>query len=81
MSIRTKLFPFVLLLLGFQGLMAQSLTAPIPDAPLVKEGKGPYSQLIIRGVTLINGTGSPPLGPVDIVVENNRITRIIPLTE
>lgn len=76
MSIRTKFFPFLLLLLGFQGLMAQNLTAPIPDAPLVKEGKGPYSQLIIRGVTLINGTGSPPLGPVDIVVENNRITRI-----
>ena len=39
-------------------------------------GEGPYSQLIIRGATLINGNGSPPLGPVDIVIEQNRITNI-----
>ncbi len=39
-------------------------------------GDGPYSQLIIRGVTLINGDGSPPRGPVDIVVENNKIVSI-----
>ena len=39
-------------------------------------GDGPYSQLIIRGVTLINGDGSPPVGPVDIVVEKNRIIDI-----
>ncbi len=37
---------------------------------------GPYSQLIIRGVTLINGNGAPPLSPVDIVVENNIIKDI-----
>ena len=42
-------------------------------APLRGEGDGPYTQLIIRGVTLINSTGAPPIGPVDIVVENNRI--------
>ena len=36
-------------------------------------GAGPYDQLIIRGVTLINGNGAPPLGPVDIVVAGNRI--------
>lgn len=45
-------------------------------APPRKEGDGPWSQLIIRGVTLINGTLAPPLGPVDIVVENNRIVAI-----
>ncbi len=39
-------------------------------------GDGPYNQLIIRGVTLINGDGSPPRGPVDIVVENNIIKQI-----
>ncbi|MBT8222567.1 MAG: amidohydrolase family protein [Eudoraea sp.] len=38
--------------------------------------EGPFSQLIIRGVTLINGNGAPPQGPVDIVVENNRIKRV-----
>lgn len=34
---------------------------------------GPHSQLIIRGVTLINGNGAPPIGPVDVVVEDNVI--------
>ncbi len=50
--------------------------AQITKAPEVKEGLGPYTQLIIRGVTLINGTGAPPMGPVDIVVEQNRIVQI-----
>lgn len=39
-------------------------------------GDGPFSQLIIRGVTLINGDGAPPRGPIDIVVENNKIVSI-----
>lgn len=39
-------------------------------------GEGPFDQLIIRGVMLINGDGSPPRGPVDIVVENNKIVQI-----
>ena len=38
--------------------------------------EGPFNQLIIRGVTLINGDGSPPRGPIDIVVEDNKIERI-----
>lgn len=40
------------------------------------QGDGPYPQLIIRGVTLINGNGAPPQGPIDIVVENNVIKKI-----
>ena len=40
------------------------------------KGEGPFDQLIIRGVTLINGDGAPPRGPIDIVVENNIIKRI-----
>ncbi|MGB2503326.1 MAG: amidohydrolase family protein [Flavobacteriaceae bacterium] len=39
--------------------------------------EGPFDQLIIRGVTLINGNGAPPMGPVDVVVEKNRITQIV----
>ena len=38
--------------------------------------QGPFDQLIIRGITLINGNGAPPIGPVDIVVEKNKITKI-----
>ena len=52
------------------------LHAQVAKAPEIKEGEGPFNQLIIRGGTLINGTGSPPIGPVDIVVEKNRITNI-----
>jgi hypothetical protein len=49
---------------------------PIPKAPPRAEGEGPWPHLILRGVTLIDGTGSPPVGPVDIVIERNRIVRI-----
>ena len=45
-------------------------------APKRREGEGPFPRLIIRGTTLIDGTGAPPRGPVDIVIENNRITNI-----
>lgn len=47
-------------------------------APLrpVGEGDGPYKRLILRGVNLISGEGAPVRGPVDIVIENNRISRI-----
>jgi len=45
-------------------------------APDRDEGKGPFERLIIRGATLIDGTGAPPIGPVDIVVEGNRISEV-----
>ncbi|MEM1322408.1 MAG: amidohydrolase family protein [Bacteroidota bacterium] len=45
-------------------------------APDRQRGEGPWPQLIIRGVTLINGNGAPPRGPVDIVVEGNVIKQI-----
>ena len=38
--------------------------------------EGPFDQLIIRGVTLINGNGAPPIGPVDIEVRKNIISKI-----
>lgn len=40
------------------------------------EGKGPYERLILRGATLIDGTGAPPVGPVDVVIEKNRIADV-----
>ncbi len=48
---------------------------PAPDRQS-DEGEGPFERLIIRGGTLIDGTGGPPRGPVDIVIENNQIVRI-----
>ena len=61
--------------MGMSGhLYAQSRVAGAPERA---EGEGPWDQLIIRGVTLINSTLSPPMGPVDIVVEGNRIVNIV----
>jgi imidazolonepropionase-like amidohydrolase len=40
------------------------------------EGKGPFKSLVIRGVTVIDGTGGPPAGPMDVVVSGNRITAV-----
>jgi imidazolonepropionase-like amidohydrolase len=40
------------------------------------EGKGPFKTMVVRGAILIDGTGGPPRGPVDIVVEGNRIAAI-----
>ncbi len=57
-------------------LVVDLLSAQVKKAPEIKEGDGPYPQLIIRGITLINGNGAPPRGPMDIVVENNIITKI-----
>src|SRR5690606_17413230 len=65
----------LLYLIGLVSTMAISQSR-ITDAPLIKEGEGPFTQLIIRGVILIDGTGAPPIGPVDIVVRQNRIERI-----
>ena len=53
-----------------------SLTCFFVQAQSNYNGEGPFNQLIIRGVTLINGNGAPPMGPVDIVVENNIIKSI-----
>ncbi|MCI0660848.1 MAG: amidohydrolase, partial [Acidobacteria bacterium] len=41
-----------------------------------EEGRGPFKTLVIRGAILIDGTGAPPQGPVDITIENNRIRAI-----
>ncbi|MEC7833858.1 MAG: hypothetical protein VX604_02980, partial [Gemmatimonadota bacterium] len=40
------------------------------------EGDGPHERLILRGATIIDGTGAPPMGPVDIVIEGDRITEV-----
>ncbi len=46
------------------------------SAPPRDRGDGPYPRLILRGGTYISGEGAPPLGPVDIVIEQDRIVEI-----
>ncbi|MBX7492634.1 amidohydrolase family protein [Qipengyuania sp. 1NDW9] len=60
--------------LGFSAATAQTMQ-PVPDRA-AGEGEGPYGTLIISGATMIEGSGAPPMGPVDIVVEGNRIAAI-----
>ncbi|HUI53469.1 MAG TPA: amidohydrolase family protein [Bryobacteraceae bacterium] len=50
-------------------------TNPAPDRR-PGEGEGPFDRLVIRGVTVIDGTGAQPRGPMDIVVEKNRIAEV-----
>lgn len=53
--------------------------ASAPAAP--EEGVGPFKRMVIRGATLIDGTGAPPRGPVDIVVAGNQISQIMPVRD
>ena len=58
-----------------QRLKAERREDPTP-APARKEGEGPFTRMIVRGVNLIDGYGSAPRGPVDVVIEGNRIVEI-----
>src|SRR5262245_19390967 len=60
------------------GANAQEPPPPINPAPnrAPDEGRGPFRTLVIRNAILIDGTGSPPQSPVDIVIENNRISSV-----
>src|SRR5512145_2084874 len=51
---------------------------PLTPAPARRsgEGAGPFKTLVIRGAILVDGSGAPPTGPVDIIIENNRIQSI-----
>jgi len=52
------------------------MTSLKDDIPIRQDGEGQYDQLIIRGAYLIDGTGAPATGPVDVVVEQDRITEV-----
>lgn len=51
---------------------------PLTPAPnrRADEGRGPFKTLVLRGAILIDGSGAPPVGPVDIVIEQNRIQAV-----
>ncbi len=61
--------------MGAQPLAAQMESVPDRSA---QEGEGPFDKLLIRGATVIEGTGAPPAGPIDILVEGNRIAALYP---
>ena len=57
---------------------AASVVLPSPSAAQADPNLGDgYTRLVIRGATVIDGTGGPPEGPRDIVVEKGRIVEIL----
>lgn len=71
-----RFFPVLLVLFAWAVAAPVAQQArPAPDRP-ASEGEGPFDRLVLRGVTLIDGTGAPPQGPVDIVIEKNRIAEV-----
>jgi hypothetical protein len=62
---------------GLAGAAAEPQQPKVAPAPPRQEGDGPYSQLILRNATVINGTGAPAFGPADIVIEGNRIVQVM----
>lgn len=57
--------------------LSTALAAPPKAPPRGDQGEGPFPRLIIRGATLINGEGAPARGPVDIVIEQDRIVNVV----
>lgn len=71
----TPFFTFLFVTMGLVvSLTAQSIISP-PDRR-EDEGLGPFETLLIKNAILIDGTGAPPMGPVNIVVRGNRIESI-----
>src|SRR5579862_9748585 len=81
-SLRASLCTTLLLAAGWitQPALAQLQPPPSPmvDDPIPQrsEGTGPFKRLILRGAYMIDGTGAPARGPIDLVVERDRITEI-----
>ena len=59
-----------------RGILLAIVAVPLA-AQSGPETAGPYSTLIIRNATLIDGTGSPARGPVDIIIKNDVIQQVV----
>jgi imidazolonepropionase-like amidohydrolase len=72
-----KVVALIFLLLASVAI-AQEPEPRQPYAPdrRADEGEGPFKRLIIRGVTVVDGSGAPPIGPMDVVIEGNRIKEV-----
>jgi len=59
-------------------LVAFNPVAALAQTRGVTHGTRP-PRLVIRGAMMVDGNGTPARGPVDIVIEGNRISQIVPL--
>ncbi|MEC7760638.1 MAG: amidohydrolase family protein [Pseudomonadota bacterium] len=58
-------------------VMAERGYPAVEPATTRDRGEGPFERLVLRGARLIDGTGAPPAGPFDIVVEGGKITEMV----
>src|ERR1700688_1264127 len=67
-----------LLLIAFTASLLAQDTVKVNPSPDRRpgEGDGPFDRLVIRGITVIDGTGAPARGPMDVVVERNGIADV-----
>ncbi|MBY0421054.1 MAG: amidohydrolase family protein [Parvularculaceae bacterium] len=73
-----KAFPPVLAAVASAVLYCGAALAQTPsEVDPRTEGEGPFSRLVIRGATVIDGAGAPPQGPMDVVVEGGVIREIV----
>lgn len=61
------------LLVTILSLNAYAAPLSIPDR---NRGEGPFERLVLRGVMVVNGEGAPAIGPMDVLIEGNRITQM-----
>jgi imidazolonepropionase-like amidohydrolase len=55
---------------------AMGVASPALPPPRGPEAEGPFQRLLITNINVIDGTGAPPYGPVNIEVVGDRIVRI-----
>lgn len=57
-------------------VLASGIAPAKSSPPIGDEAEGPFDRLVVANAMMIDGTGAPALGPVDIVIEGNRIVAI-----
>jgi imidazolonepropionase-like amidohydrolase len=57
-------------------VLAQGIEPPKTAPPRGAESAGPFARLLLRNGFLVDGSGAPPRGPVDILIERDRIAEI-----
>jgi len=63
----------LILLAVFQSFHSLAAPESVPDRI---RGEGPFDRLILQEVIVVNGEGAPPVGPMDVLIEGNRIAEI-----
>lgn len=53
------------------------IAPPTNAPPRGNDGEGPFTKLVIKNAYYLDGTGAPVQGPVDIIIEKDRIVKML----